>query len=200
MPEVYTGYAAFFDQYEKPVLFVIVFAVALAVGIFIGRKTKPPKSPENQPTNPDTAPCIEVRLRDEESVFSLKITAPPEFSSKVDKNTGRASALRKLTIGREPRYCQIVIDESTVSRQHCEIFVEHGELMLQRCGDTGANPVLLNGQEVDSECLYQGDSLELGKVCLHIESIRDVTGLRVEVKSGGTETNSKDVDTISYQD
>ena len=42
--------------------------------------------------------------------------------------------------------------------------------------------------------------MELGKVCLHIESIRDVTGLRVEVKSGGTETNSKDVDTISYQD
>ena len=129
--------------------------------------------------------------------------AAAHFKAKVRRSrerTGRTSALRKLTIGREPRYCQIVIDESTVSRQHCEIFVEHGELMLQRCGDTGTNPVLLNGQEVDSECLYQGDSLELGKVCLHIESIRDVTGLHVEVKSGDKETNAKDVDTISYQD
>jgi pSer/pThr/pTyr-binding forkhead associated (FHA) protein len=77
--------------------------------------------------------------------ISLKLVNGEELQFKVDLNS--------CVIGRSPK-CDIVIPHEGMSRQHCQIDVQGGEIYITDLGST--NGVLIDGQrlEVGKRTLY----------------------------------------------
>ena len=57
--------------------------------------------------------------------------------------------------------CQIRIPLANVSRQHCELLIDAGSLVVRDLGSS--NGTFLNGERVDQAKLSPGDTLTVGK-------------------------------------
>ncbi len=78
------------------------------------------------------------------------------------------SALRELTIGRDPK-CSITIDDDTfVSTLHARVYEAEGQRMVEDLGST--NGTLLNGNKLTgARPLHIGDRLQIGYTVLEAQ-------------------------------
>lgn len=74
--------------------------------------------------------------------------------------------LGSTTVGRKED-CTIRIPLSTVSRRHCEIFVEDDGLTLKDLG--AANGTFLNNRKITEEELEPGDQIVIGPVVFTVQ-------------------------------
>ena len=58
----------------------------------------------------------------------------------------------RIVLGRHPS-CEIVLDESLISRQHAQIFNRHGDFFLEDL--RSRNRTYLNGTPIDSRTLLK---------------------------------------------
>ena len=73
---------------------------------------------------------------------------------------------RPIVLGRQPD-CDIVLDDSNVSRRHAEIVVRDGEIVLTDLGSTNGTKV--NGSSVRSCALRAGDAVQIGLSRMMVE-------------------------------
>ena len=66
----------------------------------------------------------------------------------------------KIAVGRHPD-SDIVLDDVTVSRQHCRFDANEQELLLEDLGST--NGTYVNNSRVDSAALHPGDEVMIGR-------------------------------------
>lgn len=79
-----------------------------------------------------------------------------------------------VTIGRSQN-CDIILTDSSVSREHCRISIVGNRLVLSDLEST--NKTIINGVGVVNECPIQpGDRLKIGRYSLRIDSIQLVGG------------------------
>ena len=72
-----------------------------------------------------------------------------------------------VTIGRS-RQCDVVLDDSNVSRQHAEIRPRGGSWVLTDLGSTNGSSI--NGRRLAGpEVLRSGDEIEIGTTALQFE-------------------------------
>ena len=60
------------------------------------------------------------------------------------------------------RSCQICIPAPQVSRQHCAILIENGQVLVRDLGST--NGTFVNGVQISEQQLTTGDTLTIGNV------------------------------------
>lgn len=80
---------------------------------------------------------------------------------------------KPVTIGRS-RDCEMTIDHDSVSRLHCVVWAEGGQFRVRDLGST--NKTVVNGHEVGSCELKDGDTIAIGEIVLkffHRESMED---------------------------
>jgi predicted component of type VI protein secretion system len=65
--------------------------------------------------------------------------------------------------------CDIIFNEPTLSRKHCRFVFENGNWGVRDLGSRSG--VIINGQEVNSSLLKQGDEITLGRLCLKVLSL-----------------------------
>ena len=68
-----------------------------------------------------------------------------------------------LTIGRG-REATLKLPHALVSREHCELFEDHGRIMVRDLGSL--NGTFVSGQRVETAPLLPGDLLTVGSVTL----------------------------------
>jgi len=71
-----------------------------------------------------------------------------------------------ITIGRR-HDCDLVIPLSVVSRKHCELFMDHGKLMVRDL--SSKNGTLVNGHKVEEKPISPGDQIGVGPICLLVQ-------------------------------
>ena len=102
-------------------------------------------------------------------------------------DTGKVFALKKETVivGRD-RSSDVALNDSTVSRTHCEISFSDDKIVLKDIQSTNKSSV--NGQTVDKEqMLNDGDTITLGNTTLCFEAL----------KGAVVTAQSSDADTVS---
>ena len=70
------------------------------------------------------------------------------------------------TIGRR-RDCDMRIPLPSVSRRHCELYMENGRLMVRDLGSR--NGTFLNGGRVDETAINAGDALQIGELSFVVQ-------------------------------
>ncbi len=69
---------------------------------------------------------------------------------------------REQTLIGRSRSCQVCIPAPQVSRQHCAILIENGQVIVRDLGST--NGTFVNGVQVSEQQLTTGDTLTIGNV------------------------------------
>lgn len=123
---------------------------------------KPP-APDAAPTAPDGAEPKSLVV----DGFSLAVV---RGSARTKK---REFVLRRplCRIGKAPSLNDVVLDEDTVSRQHCEIARDERGYLLRDLGST--NGTLLDGAEIREAYLRPGSLITVGNVQLRFLPIED---------------------------
>lgn len=99
----------------------------------------------------------------------------PEYAIKLSdgRNPGKAwthTVSSEIQIGRAD-HCTIQLLDSSVSREHCKIVVQGGELLLVDLDSS--NKAQQNGKKVfGSVVLHSGDVLKFGREILHVDYIQ----------------------------
>jgi hypothetical protein len=75
-------------------------------------------------------------------------------------------AARPIVLGRQPD-CDVVLNDSNVSRRHAEISVRDGEVVLEDLGST--NGTRLNGAAVRTAVVQPGDAIQIGLSRMTVE-------------------------------
>ena len=76
---------------------------------------------------------------------------------------------RSLVLGRDPA-CDIVFDDATVSRRHCEVMIRDGQARLRHLSTT--NATYLNGRLIVGEsALAAGDVLRIPVIEVELVSL-----------------------------
>lgn len=88
----------------------------------------------------------------------------------VVKGRTWAVGLDPIVIGRDSD-CEVSIDDSLVSRRHCEIVSSNGGLVVRDLGSS--NATLVNGKSVTETPLRAGDELAVGRTVLLVTSEAD---------------------------
>ena len=73
---------------------------------------------------------------------------------------------RPIILGRQPD-CDIVLDDSNVSRRHAEIVLRDGDIVLTDLGST--NGTRVNGSPIRSSVLSSGDAVQIGLSRMTVE-------------------------------
>jgi pSer/pThr/pTyr-binding forkhead associated (FHA) protein len=74
---------------------------------------------------------------------------------------------RSVTVIGRREDCDLRIPLSDVSRKHCRIYTENGELRLQDLGSS--NGTYLNGQRIQESVLSAGDNVRVGPVMFVVQ-------------------------------
>jgi hypothetical protein len=73
----------------------------------------------------------------------------------------------RAVIGRNPGDAEFIVNQESISRKQCRLFVKEAQILIEDLGST--NGTLLNGQEVrESAPIHDGDSVRLGDVSFTI--------------------------------
>jgi DNA-binding NtrC family response regulator/pSer/pThr/pTyr-binding forkhead associated (FHA) protein len=56
--------------------------------------------------------------------------------------------------------CDVVLDDQEISREHAVVFSVEGQFLLRKLGKS---PLLINGKEIQSQSLKDGDRIQLGR-------------------------------------
>lgn len=90
----------------------------------------------------------------------------------VGNRTGKEMPLRRdrNTIGRDGTQCDIVVDDTTVSKRHAEIRFENGQYVLYDLAST--NGTFVNHHRVQRQSLLDGDQVQLGNVSFVFKEVK----------------------------
>lgn len=141
----------------------VVIAVLVVVLVVVLKKKRSKKS---QSVPSDTDPENEDRtvfIKDVQ--YTVKISAPKHPGAEWVLEIADKEAL----IGRAD-HCDVVLEDGTVSREHCRIVAHEDGLELIHLG---SNPTIINGVKVTARSpLNSGDTLTVGREQLHIDYIQ----------------------------
>jgi hypothetical protein len=122
------------------------------------------------------SPAAEVPVRSEgvetgTRVFEVPVVRAPEIVLDV-REPGRAARRVPVTgaairIGRAPE-CELVLNDSRVSRRHARVMARDGVLVLTDLGST--NGTRVNGHRITEVVLGAGDRVQLGETSLVVEA------------------------------
>ena len=149
----------------------VVIAVLIVVLVVVLKKKR---SKKTQPV-PSAMPVAGMRTAGQETTefigdvqYTVKISAP--------KHPGTEWVLEiadEALIGRAD-HCDVVLEDSTVSREHCKIVAHEDGLELIHLG---SNRTVINGVKVTARSpLNSGDTLTVGREQLHIDYIQKLDG------------------------
>ena len=93
--------------------------------------------------------------------MSLEVVEGPERGRSFS-----SAACERVTIGSHET-CDLVIDDPTVSRFHCELVVDGGRVRVRDVGSR--NGTFVDGVEVRDACVRDGGRLRLGRSVVHVE-------------------------------
>lgn len=79
----------------------------------------------------------------------------------------------RVSIGRSPE-CDIVVDESSVSKRHAELLIQPGNSRIYDL--SRSNGVFVNGNPVDDVALNPGDVIRFGRVEIMFDSYERLAG------------------------
>jgi pSer/pThr/pTyr-binding forkhead associated (FHA) protein len=86
--------------------------------------------------------------------------------------TGKEFRLGEVTnIGRDASQCDIVVDNSTVSRQHARVRLEDGRFVLYDLASS--NGTFVNDERVQKQPLLDGDKVRFGDVDFSFMEVRE---------------------------
>ncbi len=91
----------------------------------------------------------------------LVVIFPAELKNEIAMGAG------PLVIGRSAHQANLVIDDDWISRRHCRLYWENGEIKVEDLGST--NGTFIDGIKVDHSVLSINNKLQLGKVILKLE-------------------------------
>lgn len=69
-------------------------------------------------------------------------------------------------IGRHPKECQIILNQSSISRTHCLLRVTREDVILKDLGST--NGTYLNGRRIEEEVIVDGDCFRVGRAIFRL--------------------------------
>lgn len=80
-----------------------------------------------------------------------------------------AIALRKpaTVVGRARAMCDLVLDSKAVSKRHCELRLEHRQLVVRDLGSR--NGTWINGRRISEAELQPGDELKISQIVFRVE-------------------------------
>lgn len=91
-----------------------------------------------------------------------------------DKGDAHELNYMQVNVGRSRTKCpgryDIVLKNNTVSRAHAQFLVSNGNMLVQRLPE--AQPILVNGEQVESQPLKEGDRIQLGAVTMVLKDLR----------------------------
>jgi pSer/pThr/pTyr-binding forkhead associated (FHA) protein len=73
-----------------------------------------------------------------------------------------------VVVGRHPS-CDARLDSPRLSRHHCCLMIEEGEIVVQDLGST--NGIRINGQRVKTGCLRVGDVLSIAHFRYRVDHV-----------------------------
>ncbi|HZZ29696.1 MAG TPA: FHA domain-containing protein [Pirellulales bacterium] len=115
-----------------------------------------------------------------------------------DIQPGEYDVTLPLTIGRG-REAKLKLVHALVSRQHCELFFDHGHLMVRDLGSL--NGTFVGGRRIETAPLLSGELLTIGSVILRVhygEQLEALPGAAASFCDGQVMVAA--VDTISLED
>ena len=86
----------------------------------------------------------------------------------IDEGPDIALDRAMVVVGRHPQ-CDARLDSLRVSRHHCCMTPDHGELVVRDLGST--NGIRINGRRVDRGVLRPGDELSIAHCHYHLENL-----------------------------
>ena len=99
---------------------------------------------------------------------------PPQLAWLVQRSgsrVGKEFRLGEVTnVGRDASQCDIVIDDSTVSRQHARVRLEDGRFVLYDLASS--NGTFVNDQQVQKQPLLDGDRVRFGNVDFNFMEVK----------------------------
>jgi hypothetical protein len=102
---------------------------------------------------------------------------PPQLSWLIQRSgprAGREYRLGELTnVGRDASQSDIVIDDSTVSRQHARVRLEEGRFVLYDLASS--NGTFVNDQQIQKQPLLDGDRVRFGSVDFNFMEVKQPT-------------------------
>ena len=92
----------------------------------------------------------------------------------IPRNGGPAITLTSpiTVVGRSARLCDLVVDHSSISKQHCMLVKTDGLVYVRDLGST--NGTRVNGQRVIRGALLPGDLLSFGSVAYKVHMGADI--------------------------
>lgn len=112
-------------------------------------------------------------------VFEVPVVHAPDVSIEV-REPGRSPRQVPVTggpmrIGRAPE-CELVLEDSRVSRRHARLHARNGVLVLTDLGST--NGTRVNGNRITELVLGEGDRIQVGDTSLVVQAARAEAGAR----------------------
>lgn len=112
----------------------------------------------------DVTGIIDVQSLKKQSL--VKRSTTPTVTLLVNEMLGKVVQLKpamELTVGRSPE-CDISLDITALSRKHCTIFRQGGNVYVRDLDST--NGTFVNGERVKVRMLKDGDRVFLGDICV----------------------------------
>lgn len=91
---------------------------------------------------------------------------------RAGNRSGKQYGLRRgrNVIGRDATQCEVIVDDSTVSKRHAEIRYENGQFVLYDLAST--NGTFVNNRRVQRQGLLDGDDVRLGHVTFVFKQVK----------------------------
>jgi len=155
------------------VLIVLIVATIAALLVILLRKPKSAVSEQAAAGKPGSA-TKQVSLSDVmQQVGGIKTTQVPALLAQLTVSTGKQAGKSfplktSTTIGRE--IGDIVLDDSSISRQHAKIQFDKDKYLIENLSST--NPAILNGERIEGKReLKDGDEIIVGLIKLQFKLI-----------------------------
>lgn len=163
------SFAGFWQEYRLPLLLaVVIVAALLALFLWLSRRRRQDVFPEILPKTVVAKPDMGMTQIEEPADGGERKPAPsPGIHGKIEVLVGGqqiSSYLvtdNPLPIGRDPGQALVIIQEPIVSKLHCQIYAQGGQVFVKDLNST--NGIYVNEEKVGERQLQDGDEIFLGK-------------------------------------
>jgi hypothetical protein len=137
----------------------------------------PPPAPTQAPAGPSWSEPAPVGGAPAPAKTELLRKEPPQLAWLVQRSGPRAGKEFRLgevtNVGRDASQSDIVVDDSTVSRQHARVRLEGGRFVLYDLASS--NGTFVNDQQIQKQPLLDGDRVRFGSVDFSFMEVKQPT-------------------------